>query len=168
MTFWACAQTQPNREQFALRMLDIAGFETYAPRIRTQRAVPGRGRLLEGSAPLFVGYAFVLIHSAWYAAHYAPGVSKLLCAGDGHPLHVPDATISDLRSRERHGLVELPRQRGEFAKGDRIQVIKGPFTGLHGLYADMRPGERILILLSMLGAQRPIVLPRGDIRRVEN
>jgi transcription antitermination factor NusG len=165
--FWACAQLQPSRFQLALRTLERLGYPVYAPMVRTQRAVPGRGRRLEGSAPLFVGYAFVLIHSAWYAAHYAPGVTRLLCAGDGHPLHVPDATISDLRARERHGLIELPRQRSEFEKGDRIQVIKGPLTGLHGLYADMRPGERILILLSMLGAQRPIVLPRGDIRSLE-
>ena len=61
MSYWACAQLQPNRERLALHTLGLAGFTTYAPHIRTTRVIPGRGRLLEGLAPLFVNYLFVLI-----------------------------------------------------------------------------------------------------------
>jgi transcription antitermination factor NusG len=163
MSYWACAQTQPSREQFALCTLERLGFETYAPRIRTKRAVPGRGRLLEGSAPLFINYVFILIHSAWYAAHYAPGVTKLLRAGDGHPLHVPDRVISDLRTRERNGLIELPKAPG-LQRGDKVQVVAGVLTGLSGIVEGMRPRERVEVLLTLLGTQRRVELARADVR----
>ena len=165
MSYWACAQLQPNRERLALHTLGVAGFTTYAPRIRTKRALPGRGRLLEGSAPLFVNYLFVLIQSAWYAAHYSPGVASLLLAGDGHPLHVPDHVITDLRGKERNGYVMLPKARG-LERGDKVKVLAGPLEGHIALYEGMKPHERVEVLLALFGAQRAVELPRVSIRSV--
>jgi hypothetical protein len=41
------------------------------------------------------------------------------------PAHVPDAVISEIRSRERGGFVELPKSRG-LAPGMRVKVLQGP------------------------------------------
>jgi hypothetical protein len=40
------------------------------------------------------------------------------------PARVPDAVISEIRSRERGGLVELPKLRLE--PGARVRVLQGP------------------------------------------
>ena len=37
MGYWACARLEPHRERLALHCLDLAGFETYLPRIRERR-----------------------------------------------------------------------------------------------------------------------------------
>jgi hypothetical protein len=57
--------------------------------------------------PLFPAYAFVMIVSGWWNARWSPGVVRLIMNGL-LPAHVPDAVISEIRSRERGGVVELP------------------------------------------------------------
>jgi len=66
MSFWACAQLQPQRERLALHCLALAGYVTYLPRLRQHRV--SRGRRLETTPALFPGYAFVLIELQWHAA----------------------------------------------------------------------------------------------------
>jgi hypothetical protein len=61
MAYWACAQLEVHRERLALHTLNLAGYATYLPRIRIQRATVGGRDAREGSAPLFPGYAFVSI-----------------------------------------------------------------------------------------------------------
>jgi transcription antitermination factor NusG len=83
--------------------------------------------------------------------------------GRRRPARVADSVIAEIRSRERDGLVELPK-RG-LVPGDRVRVTTGPLRGFDGLYAGMRPRERVLVLLAVLGSQRRVLLPRDDIER---
>jgi transcription antitermination factor NusG len=69
------------------------------------------------------------------------------------PAAVPDSVISALKARERGGLIELPRP-PKFHPGDRLRVLHGPFIGQTGLYAGMRPRERVEVLLAILGGQK--------------
>jgi transcriptional antiterminator RfaH len=59
-------------------------------------------------------------------------------------------------------LVELPPPRGLKA-GDRVRVTQGPFAGHLGLYAGMRPRERVLVLLQLLGSAQRVELGRDDV-----
>src|SRR5262245_8462616 len=98
MGYWACAQLEPNRTALALHCLGLAGFETYDPRLREQRR--RHGRKVSVTPSLFPGYAFVLIVSGWWDARWAAGVRRLVMDGL-QPARVPDAVISEIRSRER-------------------------------------------------------------------
>jgi transcription antitermination factor NusG len=82
------------------------------------------------------------------------------------PAHVPDAIISEIRSRERGGFVELPRPRG-LAPGTRVRVVSGPLSEQIGLLAALRPHERVLVLLNLLGGQQRVELARSAIEAVE-
>jgi transcriptional antiterminator RfaH len=95
-------------------------------------------------------------------ARWSIGVAGLIMDGVG-PARVADSVIAEIRSRERDGLVELPK-RG-LVPGDRVRVTTGPLRGFDGLYAGMRPRERVLVLLAVLGSQRRVLLPRDDIER---
>ena len=124
-----------------------------------------RGRRLMITPPLFPGYAFVGIELQWHPARWTPGVSSLVMDGE-RPARVPDADIAELRARERDGFVVLPKQpapKSSLRPGDRLRVRNGPFTGSFGLCAGMAPRDRVLVLLQMLGAERKIAFPRGDI-----
>src|SRR6516165_4752484 len=68
------------------------------------------------------------------------------------PARVPDAVISEIKSRERNGFVELPKARG-LTPGMRVKVLQGPLQDQIGLLAALRPHERVLVLLQLLGAQ---------------
>ena len=79
------------------------------------------------------------------------------------PARVPDGVIAEIRSRERGGLVELPSR---FKRGDAVRILRGPFREQIALYAGMKARERVDVLLSLLGGQHRVTLPRGDVEAV--
>src|SRR6516225_4755509 len=163
--YWACAQLESNRTRLALHCLTkVAGYEIYNPQVREQRR--RHGRKIMSVSQLFPAYVFVLIVSGWWDARWAPGVVRLVMGGDEQPAHVPDAVIAEIRSRERNGLVELPKPRG-LAPGTRVRVVSGPLCDQIGLLAVLRPHERVLVLLNLLGGQQRVELARNAIEAVE-
>jgi transcriptional antiterminator RfaH len=154
MSYWAAAQLQPQRDALALHCLHQAGFETYAPRLREPRTA--HGRKVVRTPLLFPGYLFVLIHLQWHTARWAPGVVRLVMNGIG-PAAVPEAVIEDLKARETGGLIDLPRP-PKFRAGDRVRILHGPFIGHVGLFAGMKPRERVEVLLAILGAAQRVTL----------
>jgi transcriptional antiterminator RfaH len=145
--YWCCAQIEPFRERLAMHCLGLNGFEVYCPRLREQVRI--RGRKIVRTPPLFPGYAFVLVVSAWWSARWSPGVRRLVMDGEA-PAKVADNIIAEIRSRERNGLVELPNPRGCLAAGTRVRLVSGPFRDQIGLLAVLRPHERVLVLLRLL------------------
>ena len=152
--YWACASLEQNRVALALHFLELNGFATYTPRIKVERR----------SSPdlLFPGYTFVAIELQWHRAARTPGVMKLIMDGE-HPGRVPDRVIEGLRSRERNGLIELPRH-PPFLPGDRVRIVKGPFRDRLAIFQDMKARERVEVLLQLFGSER-LALPSRDILR---
>src|SRR5262249_15045983 len=134
----------------------------YCPRLREQRCV--RSRKIERTPLLFPSYAFVLIISRWWDARWSAGVRRLVMDGE-QPAHVPDDVIAEIRSRERNGLVELPKPRG-LAPGTRVRVVSGPLSERIGMLAVLRPHERVVVLLNLLGGQQRVELARSAIEPV--
>jgi transcriptional antiterminator RfaH len=161
MSYWACAQLETRRERTALHFLSLNGFKTYCPRIRTEP--PSRAR--ESSTWLFPGYAFVWIELQWHAARWAPGVLRLVSSGDAGPAKVPLSVINGLKARERNGYVVLPKTSG-LKRGDKVRITQGPFNQHLAIYEGMRSELRVEVLLTFLGAQQRITLPRKDIQAV--
>ena len=62
-----------------------------------------------------------------------------------------------LKARETDGLIDLP-QAPKFRPGDRLRVTRGPFAGHVGLYAGMKPHERVEVLLAILGGSQRVTL----------
>jgi len=73
--------------------------------------------------------------------------------------------IAEIRSRERNGLVELPKPRG-LKPGTRVRVTSGLLCGQIGLLAVLRPHERVLVLLQMLGGQQRVELATSAIEPI--
>jgi transcriptional antiterminator RfaH len=163
MSYWACAQLEVNRERLALHCLGLAGYQTYLPRIRVRRITQSR-KVSVRTSPLFPCYAFVLIELQWHAARWSPGILRLVLDGD-RPARVPDKVIADLKGRERNGLVVLPRPPG-LQRGDRVLVKSGPFVDRLATYDGQAPRDRVVVLLHMLGSQRPVAVAKGDVVKV--
>jgi transcriptional antiterminator RfaH len=164
MSYWCCAQTEPKREAAATHFLGLAGYSVYCPRLRLVR--PWRGRKVESQPPLFPSYLFVMITTGWWNARWCPGIVRLLANGE-MPMVVPDMLIAEIKGRERGGLVELPRRDG-LRPGEQVRVLSGPFTGHLGLFAGMRPHERVLVLLAVLGGEVRTELAKNAIEAVRS
>ena len=163
MSYWCCAQVEPRRERLASYTLTLAGYEIYQPLLREQRRSRS-GRKIVVTPPLFPGYLFLWVVSGWWNARWSPGVVRLIMDGL-QPAHVRDDIIVEIRSRERNGLVELPRPRG-LAPGMRVKVLEGPLRAQIGMLAALRPHERVLVLLQLLGGQQRVELARSAIEAV--
>ena len=162
MGYWACARLEPHRERLALHCLGLAGFETYLPRIRERRR--SHGRWIKIRAPLFPGYCFLTVEAQWHAARWSVGVIGLIMDGI-RPAKVPDAVITEIRGREVGGLIDLPKP-PPLRRGARVRILRGPFTDHLAIFADMRPRERVEILLQLLGGQQKVMLAQQDIEAV--
>ena len=158
--YWACAQVEPRRERLASYTLGLAGYEIYQPLLREQRRSRS-GRKIIVTPPLFPGYLFLWVVRGWWDARWSPGVIRLIMDGLV-PAHVPDAIINEIRSRERGGFVELLKPRG-LKPGMRVRVIGGPLREQIGMLAALRPHERVLVLLQLLGGQQRVELARSAI-----
>jgi transcriptional antiterminator RfaH len=160
--YWGCLHIDHTRAKLALGYLALKQFETYYPRVRVHRRI-GRNFVLRVE-PLFRAYSFVRLFEQWHEARFAPGVLHMLLDGE-RPAKVPDQVIAQLKSKERDGVVVLPKAPG-LQRGDKVQITHGPFNQHLALYQGMRGGLRVEVLLTFLGTQQRITLPRKDIRAV--
>jgi transcriptional antiterminator RfaH len=160
---WFVARTEPQRERTAQHFLELAKFTVYIPVIR-ERQVKG-GRRIVRLRSLFPSYVFIAFENGrWWDARWTIGVSAVIMT-DGVPAQLGDHVINEIKGRERGGAVELPR-REMFRAGDRVRITAGVFNGHLGLFQGQLPRERIAILLSWLGTQRRVELPKDSIEAV--
>jgi transcriptional antiterminator RfaH len=154
-------QTQPHAECKAAAHLDRQGFVPYLPRFIKKRRHARRVETV--AAPLFPRYVFIAVDLAaqrWRSIQSTIGVARLVCNGDA-PAPLCDSIIAALREREdERGFVRLERQ-AIFKPGDRIRVLDGVFASCLGLFEGMTDGERVAILLDLLGRKVRVVL-NGD------
>jgi transcriptional antiterminator RfaH len=160
--YWACARLEPHRERLALHCLGLAGYVTYLPRIRERRL--SHGRRIEVRPPLFPGYAFFVVEAQWHSARWSVGVLGLIMNGL-QPAKVSDRVIDEIRGRERNGLIELAPP-PSLRRGARVRILAGPFRDHLAIFADMKPRERVEILLQLLGGGQRVTLAKKDIEVV--
>jgi transcriptional antiterminator RfaH len=155
---WYVVQSHPHAELKAVRHLERQSFLTYLPRYLARRS--HARRIEQVPVPLFPRYVFVQIDTAtqrWTAIQSTFGVSRLVCNGD-EPAPVPGGVIETLKRREdENGLIKLAR-RPQFSPGDKVTVLHGAFQDCLGLYEGMRDGDRVAILLDLLGRKVRVTL----------
>jgi transcriptional antiterminator RfaH len=158
---WYVVQTHLHAEEKAASHLIRQGYSVYLPRYLKRRRHARRVETV--SAPVFPRYLFVAINrmtQRWRAIQSTVGVMNLVCNGED-PACMPEAVMSELRSREdERGFVQL-NTRPRFAPGDRIRVVHGVFETCLGLFEGMADRERAAILLDLLGRKVRVVLD-GD------
>jgi transcriptional antiterminator RfaH len=146
---WYVVQTRPNSERRAVANLVRQGFEVYFPVYRKRRSHAGKVGMI--AAPLFPRYVFIAMdlgHQRWRSVHSTFGVAQLVCQGD-RPAPLADEVIAELRSREdERGLIQLG---SAFRRGERVRVVGGAFADQLGQFESMGDGERVAVLLDLLG-----------------
>lgn len=155
---WYVAQTHARAENKAALHLSRQGFTTYLPCYRKRRRHARKLDIV--SAPLFPGYLFVAVETtfqSWRSIASTVGISRLVSNGD-EPAQVPEHVLALLRAREdESGHVRL-EQTSQFSIGDKVRVLDGVFSSCLGLFDGMLDGERIAILLDLLGRKSRVIL----------
>ncbi len=155
---WFLAYTRPRNETRAREQLARQGYETYLPLYRALR------RTAEGMAerrePLFPRYVF--FRPGRPGQSITPvcstlGVSHIVRCGLA-PATAEPAVVDALREFETLSEQSDPAQLSPIQPGCRVAVLAGPLKGLDGLVSG-RAGQRVTVLLDLLGRQPGVSLP---------
>ena len=164
MKRWYVARTKARSELRAVGHLQRQGFEVYLPEYGRLRRHARYTCVVR--SPLFPRYLFLhmdLPSSRWQAISSTVGVHALLCHG-GLPVPVPEGVVEELRARETgDGLVPL-RSLVVLERGMRLRVVDGPLTDRVGVYEKMTSGERVVLLLQLLGREVRVTVPLAATR----
>jgi len=163
---WYVAQTKPNAERAALARIDNQGFKVYLPQ-KTKSSRLRHGGTLTRFEPLFPGYLFAAfdLDARWQAINYTRGVIGLL-PEKAAPLPLPAGAVEELMAREDGGEFRWPSM-VKIAAGARLRLESGPFWGHLGSCLE-RKGERIKMLIALLGQTIRVEASLSDVSVVEN
>ena len=73
--------------------------------------------------------------------------------------------VTWLKAREVNRLIELPPP-PRFRRGIGVSDLHGPLAGQVGLFAGMKPRERVAVLLTLLGSSRRVELAGAAVKRM--
>ncbi|WP_424627558.1 transcription termination/antitermination protein NusG [Bradyrhizobium sp. SYSU BS000235] len=163
---WFVVQTHSRAENKAVHHLSRQGFATYLPRYRKRRRHARKVDIVP--TPLFPGYLFVAIDVAaqrWRSIASTVGIIRLVSNGSA-PAPVPEQVVTILREREDEGGFVSLDQASQFSRGDRVRVVDGVFSSCLGLVDGMADGDRIAILLDLLGRKSRVILDSESVAAV--
>lgn len=155
---WYCIYTKPRQEDLLSRRLsDITEIEVFNPKLKKKKYV--KGRLKEIVEELFPCYIFSRFNPDRYfhMVRFTRGVRRII--GNEVPFVVDEDIISLIRSKIKEGFVNL--EPPVFKSGEHIVIKDGPLSGLTAIFLkELKPRERVLILLNTLTFQAKIELDR--------
>jgi transcriptional antiterminator RfaH len=154
---WYLLRTKPGEERRAQDQVSRLAAEVILP--MTRGRVRRWSRVVESITPLFPGYLFALLdlEDEHRRLRYTRGLRGIVCFGE-EPAVVAERIIGELKQRCAQGPVELPGS--AFAAGERVMLVDGPFGQFEALFERyLSSGERVAVLLSMLGAGTRATIP---------
>jgi transcriptional antiterminator NusG len=107
---------------------------------------------------VFPGYVLVemtITDDSWYVVRNTPGVTGFVGPGS-KPIPLSQAEIAQILKQMG---MDDPKPRIDFAVGESVRVIDGPFANFVGAIEEVLPDRRkIKVLVSMFGRETPVEL----------
>lgn len=147
---WFVAQLKPNGYAKAKYNLERQGYKTFMPLI--ERVVSHARTKRRVMRPLFPGYIFITFdpeRTQWRSINNTFGVSSLIMARTNTPARVPDCLMSALLTGCDVSGHILPPEK--FNAGDKVRIIGGVFEGTFAEVQHASEGERVRLLLDIMG-----------------
>jgi transcriptional antiterminator NusG len=105
---------------------------------------------------------------AWYVVRNTPGVTGFIgsSGGGAKPFPVsPDEIESILRRMGQSDKKVVV----DFAVGDTVRILTGPFTGMEGRVSEMNDQTQVASIMTMLfGRETPTDINYNDLQKVED
>jgi transcription antitermination factor NusG len=163
---WFAVRTRFKSEKVALKQLQRLGVETYLP-IRQMTRRYGR-KIRKVELPLINSFVFVRVKKNQYASvletEYVAGFLKF----GNNLLSIPDLEIDMIRRLlgEDVDLEVVTKEENVYAKGDWVEVIKGPLLGMKGCLLNIQGKDKLLIDLSNSGHSFHITIDTDLLRKI--
>lgn len=118
---------------------------------------------------MFPGYVFVemiMTDDAWYVVRNTPGVTGFIGSSGGGAKPFPVSPVEMESILRRMGQSEK-KVVVDFAVGDTVRILAGPFSGMEGRVNAMNDQTQTASVLTMLfGRETPTDISYNDLQRV--
>ncbi|MBQ9327084.1 MAG: transcription termination/antitermination factor NusG [Solobacterium sp.] len=118
---------------------------------------------------MFPGYVFVemiMTDDAWYVVRNTPGVTGFIGSSGGGAKPFPVSPVEMESILRRMGQSEK-KVAVDFAIGDTVRILSGPFSGMEGRVNAMNDQTQIASVLTMLfGRETPTDISYNDLQKV--
>ncbi len=118
---------------------------------------------------MFPGYVFVemiMTDDAWYVVRNPPGVTGFIGSSGGGAKPFPVSPVEMESILRRMGQSEK-KVVVDFAVGDTVRILAGPFSGMEGRVNAMNDQTQTASVLTMLfGRETPTDISYNDLQRV--
>ncbi len=139
-------------------------FDVMVPKEKQIEIKNGKRKIVEKK--IFQGYVLVemkMTEDAWYIIRNTPGVTGFVGSG-ASPSPVSDDEMSKIKKRMG---VDEPKHRIDFAPGEVVSIIDGPFKGFDGAINEIDTQKgKIKVLVSMFGRDTPVELDALQVKKV--
>lgn len=146
--------------------LDMADkiFDVMVPKEKQIEIKNGKRKVVEKR--IFQGYVLVqmkMSEDAWYIVRNTPNVTGFVGTGN-EPTPVSDDEMEKIKKRMG---VEQPKHRIDFAVGEVVSIIDGPFKGFDGSINEIDSQKgKIKVLVNMFGRETPVELDSLQVKKV--
>lgn len=159
---WYVATTAPNRESLAQARLEHLGFPAFLPLIA--REVRHARRVEVVQRPMFPRYVFLRFDAAadpWRRA-YGTRCVRIFGATPERPSPLPPGVVEGWQAEGLDKPITRDIAPDLIAAGATVSLTAGPFADHRGvcLWDD---GQRVRVLLSLMGAEVPASVPRRQV-----
>jgi len=160
---WFVIHTKPRDEHRVKSHFQGMEIETLLPLCENLQY--SHGRMSRVINPLFPNYLFARLdlEHHYYKVKWTRGVNRILGAGN-EPIPISETVTQMLKNRMGDdGTVKLLE---DLEEGDLVQITSGPLRDLIGVFQRRSSsGERVKILLNLIGVDVPVQISRGQLKR---
>ena len=161
---WFAVYTQSRAEKKVFERLEKAGVETFLPLVAILKQWSDRKKKVE--QPLIKSYVFVKANILnLNSVLYIPGVLNIL-KYLGKPAIVKDSEIENLKILVNNNEHVQEIDSIDLSKGEIIEVVKGPFTGLIAKYIHNSGKHRVIVEVEALKICMEVLMPINNIKKV--
>jgi transcription antitermination factor NusG len=156
---WYALRTKSRHEKLVRDQLDKQGIEPLLPTVK--RLSQWKDRKKEIEVPLFSGYCFVRFgQAARLPVQKVTGVVEIVGSGS-RPEPIPDDEIDALRRLMTSVLPYDPHP--YLHEGMKVEVIRGPLQGVHGILLRKEKRHRLVIGVHLIQQAAAVEIDVNDV-----
>ncbi|MFW7377935.1 MAG: transcription termination/antitermination protein NusG [Oligoflexus sp.] len=142
--------------------------EIYIPQTLSE-SVTKAGKKRSVSKTSFPGYIIVQMDLNDSTMHLVKSTPKItgFIGNTKNPRALPDHEVLKITSPESVQEKKEVVQEVQFAKGEAVKVMEGPFSNFDGVIDEVRPEKaKVRVLVSIFGRETPVELEYGQVEKI--
>ncbi|MDA7438023.1 transcription/translation regulatory transformer protein RfaH [Candidatus Pseudothioglobus singularis] len=157
MKKWYLIKTKPKQEKIAIDNLENQNYHVYCPCAKINKKI----------VVLFPGYLFIYLDEtseSWSPIRSTKGVLNFVRFGLSHA-QISNKIIDYIKDNEVNTINKI-KKINDYKLGDKVQITEGIFNNCVAIFQSLKPDERVMLLINLMGQQQSIKIKKKSLIRL--